>query len=121
MDRPDLVTRLNRALAQFNFSPGRDPDPALTDAVLSLYGEVTIEQIWACHLRPFVEEHSLALENVYREQAVAPSVEAAKGPEFLLVLERAEHDGLRLNRVWPRNQKELERISDIWGVPVASD
>ena len=121
MGRAELLTVLNRALAQLNFSPRRELDPVLTDALVSLYGNKSADEIWARHLRPFVEGHALALENIFREQALSPTVEAANGPEFLLVLERAENDGLGLNHAWPGSADELERISDIWGVPVASD
>jgi hypothetical protein len=110
---------LRTTLSDFHQQPVRvKSDDELRAAVLSLYDGKSAEEIWRDHVRPFVRENDDALETVYREHDADPDFELLDSAETLLVLERLEHDRARLRAVWPLAEDDLERLRDIWGVPV---
>lgn len=113
-----LMTRVRTLLTHYHHAPARlRDDPELRQALLPLYGKEG-ERIWREHVRPFLAERDLALRTIYAEHAIDDDFTLLDTPEALLVLERLEHDRARLRQVWPLDRSDLERLRDVWGVPV---
>lgn len=93
-------------------------DDDLLSALLDLYSG-TADEIWSEYIEPFLRQHERALDLVYSElDSSSCSSTVFDTPESVLVLERLEHDGLRLADSWPLAPIELERVAASWGVPV---
>lgn len=69
----------------------------------------------------FLVDKRRQLKRLYRTYHQDPrSNQVARAPEALLLLERLEHDGDRLQDVWRRNLPfdELEQTAAFFGVPL---
>jgi hypothetical protein len=110
--------RLQDALAELHPDPERiHADEELCRILVDLYDSDDVDAIWSS-LEPYLHEHCAGLRNVWREHGYDPSFRLLDCPEALVVFERAEHAADRLRRSWPGPRSWLERVSDVWGVPL---
>jgi hypothetical protein len=92
-------------------------DAELFRALVALYS-VRVEAIWWQVIEPFLRGHARGLRQLYAEHAVWPAACVLDLSEALLVLERLDHDALRLERAWPLAPARLDEVATAWGAPL---